>query len=327
MYAVRSIKNKREYMEDRYAVITRGDVTVGMICDGHCGATVADTMSANLPFVLLHTTLATIATATTPIAATTTTTAAMTPTTRAARVDAHGLANILSRAIMKYCETLATARSGSTLTGFVATPSTVFFYNLGDSRTCVHFRASNGGTIHYLAEPPLPAGSAPNAVPTPAHLPRTAHSRHVTSLYWNTDDHAPNVPEEIERVEREGGRFSYGRLNGILAMTRSVGDGGVGRGLGRVPSIYWVARSTICPAILLYSDGLYENGSSTAHRLYHIAIERGLDDVVQHAIESGSEDNITAVVVDLASAAALSEPKAILDRARPVGSGLGGRSK
>jgi serine/threonine protein phosphatase PrpC len=63
--------------------------------------------------------------------------------------------------------------------------------------------------------------------------------------------------------------------------------------------VSWVARGSICPLVLLYSDGVYEDVKTIPHFLFHIAVEQGVEKLVQHAIESGSCDNITAVMVKI----------------------------
>lgn len=280
MFAVKSIKNKREYMEDRYAVYKKGNLVVGLICDGHGGSNVAEVASTALPFVVAN---------------------AVASNHASSEVK---IANALCKTIYTYAETLSAQNSGSTLTGFVSNATTVYIFNIGDSRTCIHFKRASGGTINYLGDEPAVAvgagsnGSNAGRLCSVATGNAPARSKKVESVYWNTIDHNPDTNrQELDRVGAQGGRVSGGRLNGTLAMTRSIGDANVGAGLCRVPNVYWVAKSAVCPAIFLYSDGLYENVKSTPHHLFHIAVVGGVDAVVDHAIKSGSEDNITALVV------------------------------
>ena len=43
----------------------------------------------------------------------------------------------------------------------------------------------------------------------------------VTALSY---DHRPSAPEECERIRKAGGELQNGRVNGVLALTRAVGD-------------------------------------------------------------------------------------------------------
>jgi len=247
MFSVKSIRGKREYMEDRYAFHTfKNGVMVGMVSDGHAGSKVTEHLSANLPFLLSNS------------------------IRRTTDATAKSIYNI----IYAYAKTFVSDRSGSTLTGFVATASIVYIFNIGDSRTCFHFKKS-GSSVSVSGKV------------SPA------------SCFWCTTDHTDKNPAEVARVMAAGGKISDGRLNGILAMTRSVGDASVGVGLSCEPDVSWVRRKDINGLILMYSDGVYEGVKESPHAIYHLAVDSGLEAVVTHATKSGSQDNITAVLVKI----------------------------
>lgn len=243
IHTVKSIRGKRSYMEDRYAVITIDKITIGMVTDGHAGSKVTEYLSSNLPFLLF----------------------------RSIRRTVIDTKKAIYTTIYTYAKSFSRERSGSTLTGFVATPSTVYVFNIGDSRTCFHVKQKGVA---------LPCA------------------------FWCTTDHTDKNPAEVKRVEAAGGRISGGRLNGILAMTRSVGDGTVGLGLSCEPDVTVFNRRDIIGPILMYSDGIYESVKESPHAIYHLAVRRGVEAIVEHATQSGSQDNITAVAVELPRARA-----------------------
>lgn len=238
-YQAESIRGKRPYMEDRYTVLTfnEGRIIIGLVTDGHSGSKVTEHLSSNLPFLLL----------------------------KSFRNTVNDTGKEIYKIIYNYAKTFVNDRSGSTLTGFLATPNIVYIFNIGDSRTCFHLNKLK--------------------------------SKYT---FWCTSDHTINNKLEFKRVTIQGGKFTKdGRLNGILAMTRSVGDAGVGPGLSCEPDVIWFERKNITGPILMYSDGIYENVKETPHKIYQMAVKNGVESIVKHATNSGSQDNITAVLVKL----------------------------
>lgn len=280
-YTVCSLKNKREYMEDRYAVLTRGQFVTAMVCDGHGGSNVAEVLAANVPFIAIG---------------------VLEQHTRIGSTELK-TANAVSHAIHRYCKSILDRRVGSTLSGFVSNGVVVYMFNIGDSRTCFHFKRRGGGVVHYLGD--VDRSGQSTVLTTATTCSNTVSTNHpsrthkVDAMYWNTIDHVPANSSEHERVVNEGGAIRYGRLNGVLAMTRSVGDHDIGPGLSSLPTVSWVNRASICPTLLLYSDGLVEDTRLVPHQVYHYAIEHGVEAVVNKAIESGSQDNITALLVSI----------------------------
>lgn len=76
-------------------------------------------------------------------------------------------------------------RSGSTAAVVMLSPQYVYFVNCGDSRTLL---CRDGQVIFY------------------------------------TEDHKPVNPREKERIQNAGGSVTQHRVNGSLAMSRSLGD-------------------------------------------------------------------------------------------------------
>lgn len=241
-YQVQSIRGKRPYMEDRYAVLpfNEGSVIIGLVTDGHSGSKVTDHLSSNLPFLLL----------------------------KSIRRTVIETRDAIYTTIYNYAKTFINDRSGSTLTGFLSTSKTVYVFNIGDSRTCFYLKKDS--------------------------KPKTTYS------FWCTTDHTSTDPLEVKRVIKNGGKItSDGRLNGILAMTRSIGDTGIGPGLSCEPDVFWFERKNIAGPILMYSDGVYENVKDTSRELYQMAIKYGVETLVNYSTTQGSQDNITAVLVKL----------------------------
>jgi protein phosphatase 2C family protein 2/3 len=136
-----------------------------------------------------------------------------------------------------------------------------------------------------------------------------------------TEDHVPARASERARVVACGGAIEFGRVNGCLAVTRALGDWGEkiehpGALLG-APEVTRVSLAALaddpCAYMLLSCDGLFESrvrapdvGAEVA-RLREAGTRdaeglcRGL---VEFALHSGSEDNITVLMVPLAEAAA-----------------------
>ncbi|GAB2225169.1 hypothetical protein Droror1_Dr00005957 [Drosera rotundifolia] len=140
-------------------------------------------------------------------------------------------------------------------------------------------------------------------------------------------DHKPEREDELERIEAAGGKvFKWNgyRVLGVLAMSRSIGDRYLKPSVIPDPEVRFVPRSKDDDCLILASDGLWdvltnEEACDAARRrilLWHkknagnISQEergKGADPAAQAAAEyltklalqNGSKDNISVVVVDL----------------------------
>lgn len=120
-----------------------------------------------------------------------------------------------------------------------------------------------------------------------------------------TLDHKPNVPEELQRIEDDGGyvvSFGVPRVQGTLAVSRSIGD--------RPLKPYIIAEPRITEGylgqendfVVIACDGVWDVLSPDIV----IAVVRAAanaqdaaENIKTSAIDSGSTDNITVIVLDL----------------------------
>lgn len=136
--------------------------------------------------------------------------------------------------------------------------------------------------------------------------------------YRLTRDHKPEMEDEQERIRSCGGRildFNGKRVMGLLAMSRAFGDHCL-RDVGVVadPEITIIDRTPEDEFVVLASDGLWDALSDAevcdlATRCFRRAKERGAAPdtaarvaasvLMKAALDRGSNDNITVVVVDL----------------------------
>ncbi|OMO66167.1 phosphatase 2C (PP2C)-like protein [Corchorus olitorius] len=139
-------------------------------------------------------------------------------------------------------------------------------------------------------------------------------------------DHKPNRDDEYARIEASGGKviqWNGHRVFGVLAMSRSIGDRYLKPWIIPEPEVMFIPRAREDECLILASDGLWdvmsnEEACEVARRrilLWHkkngvpSLVERGkgIDPAAQAAAEylsmlamqKGSSDNISVIVVDL----------------------------
>ncbi|XP_019192263.1 PREDICTED: protein phosphatase 2C 77-like [Ipomoea nil] len=140
-------------------------------------------------------------------------------------------------------------------------------------------------------------------------------------------DHKPNREDEYSRIEALGGKvinWDGHRVSGVLAVSRSIGDRYLRPYVIPVPEIMFVPRAKEDECLVLASDGLWdvmtnEEVCDVARRrllLWHkknggtmLSRERSDDpdpaaqDAAEYltriALQRGSRDNISVIVVDL----------------------------
>lgn len=140
-------------------------------------------------------------------------------------------------------------------------------------------------------------------------------------------DHKPDREDEYHRIESAGGKviqWNGSRVFGVLAMSRSIGDRYLKPWIIPEPEVTVVPRAREDECLILASDGLWDVMSNEevcdiARRrilLWHKknsgitfsaqkasgpdpAAEAAADYLSRLALQKGSKDNITVVVVDL----------------------------
>lgn len=139
-------------------------------------------------------------------------------------------------------------------------------------------------------------------------------------------DHKPNREDEYARIEAAGGKviqWNGHRVFGVLAMSRSIGDRYLKPWIIPEPEVRFLPRTKDDECLILASDGLWD--VMTNEEVCELARKRillwhkkngitlpsirgeGIDPAAQaaaellssRAIQKGSKDNITVIVVDL----------------------------
>ncbi|KAE8699419.1 Protein phosphatase 2C 16 [Hibiscus syriacus] len=141
-----------------------------------------------------------------------------------------------------------------------------------------------------------------------------------------SSDHKPNREDECARIEASGGKviqWNGHRVFGVLGMSRSIGDRYLKPWIIPDPEVMFIPRAREDECLILASDGLWdvissEEACEVARRrilLWHkkngvpSLVERGkgvdpaaqsaADYLLMLAIQKGSRDNISVIVVDL----------------------------
>ncbi|KAJ0985511.1 hypothetical protein J5N97_003867 [Dioscorea zingiberensis] len=140
-------------------------------------------------------------------------------------------------------------------------------------------------------------------------------------------DHKPNREDEYARIEAEGGKviqWNGYRVFGVLAMSRSIGDRYLKPWIIPEPEVTIIPRAREDECLILASDGLWdvmsnEEACDAARRrilLWHKkngvtsssirnseeadpAAQAAAEYLSKLALQKGSKDNITVIVVDL----------------------------
>lgn len=121
-----------------------------------------------------------------------------------------------------------------------------------------------------------------------------------------TKDHKPNDPQEKKLVEDRGGVIVNGRVSGILAVSRSLGDYKAEKYVSRNPSFSSVKLSDANIALVVACDGLFDVCSDQEvaelvmrGRKNRQTCQKIAKVLVDTAIGKGTTDNVTVMVAFL----------------------------
>ena len=166
----------------------------------------------------------------------------------------------------------------------------LYVANVGDSRAVLVSEANP-----CLSHLPVP-------IPIDSSSPMFA--------YRLTYDHRAEDSDEQARVEAAGGFITRGRVLGILAVSRSFGDHGMKDFVTADPYLSQVSLHNLsnAPMLIMACDGVWDvfSDQEAADMLLveyanngHKPFDHAAEILVHAAIERGSADNITAIVIFL----------------------------
>ena len=122
-----------------------------------------------------------------------------------------------------------------------------------------------------------------------------------TNEFITTEDKCTNK-NEMKRIEKEGGTIIDDRLGGILAVSRGLGDFDLkSKGLTCEPHITKKLIDHNINYCVLASDGVWDvlSPDEVAKITQTYKIDEMAKKIVETAMDRGSEDNISCIVVEL----------------------------
>jgi serine/threonine protein phosphatase PrpC len=125
-----------------------------------------------------------------------------------------------------------------------------------------------------------------------------------------TEDAKPSDPRYRRGIEKRGGRVEevrgVPRINGRLAVARAIGDHHLNGAVSARPKVTVKPLSEIRPGshLILCCDGVYDVASTrdvvrAAHENRALSAGELARNIVYSAYQSGSEDNLSAMVIKL----------------------------
>lgn len=127
-----------------------------------------------------------------------------------------------------------------------------------------------------------------------------------------TVDHTPQRLDESDRIEKQGGIILNGRVNGVLAVTRAIGDKSIKRFVPSTPDLLEYPLSRNDQLVVIATDGLWDvmTDKDVANFLTALPqtpgavavphdLTKAADLLLEKAAHRGSRDDISIVLVDV----------------------------
>ena len=113
-------------------------------------------------------------------------------------------------------------------------------------------------------------------------------------------DHKASDPEEVQRIERQGGAVLSGRINGYLAVGRALGDYNFRPFVSEIPFIRFGKLPVETKFVIIASDGLWDVVSH--QEAVDAVIELESPSIMAHklgalALRKRTRDNVTCGVI------------------------------
>jgi serine/threonine protein phosphatase PrpC len=114
-------------------------------------------------------------------------------------------------------------------------------------------------------------------------------------------DHRCDNQDEIQRIKSAGGMMSDSRVGGVLAVTRAFGDHSLKKaGVSAIPHVLKYTLKPFDKFLIIASDGVWDSLSDQDAVNYckeDVSTKVIAQAIVKAALDKGSKDNITCIVL------------------------------
>merc|ERR1712063_148824 len=115
-----------------------------------------------------------------------------------------------------------------------------------------------------------------------------------------TTDHKPTDPSEVKRIQQAGGFVILQRVNGVLAVSRSLGDRGMKELVVGDPETRVTELTEEDTHLILACDGIWDvisDDASVEIIQKHESMQEAAEALVKAALQRGSTDNISVMAL------------------------------